>query len=263
MMKIDLTHKKALVGASTSGIGKAIALKLAECGASVYLVARNEAKLQSVTHMLDVSKGQEHKYVVADFNDFKNFKNSITEFLLKNPVDILVNNTQGPPSGTVLEKSHEDYQQAFELLFQNITSTSMAALPAMQHKKQGRIINVASISVKEPLAHLALSNTMRSAMVSWAKTLAGEVARDGVTVNTILTGYFDTERLNGLLKDQAMADGVSFSEIKKQKEAQVPAQRFGKPEEYAYLVAFLASDFAAYITGANIPIDGGLLRSGW
>lgn len=262
-MKIDLSKKTALIGASTSGIGKAIAMQLAKCGASVTLMARNKEKLNSIMSLLDSSQDQKHGYIIVDFNDLNSFDSIITKFLSRNTIDILVNNTQGPASGTVLDQSRTDYQQAFDLLFQNITMTTMAALPNMQQHKFGRIINIASVSVKEPLSHLALSNPMRSAMVSWAKTLATAVAKDGVTVNNILTGYFETERLNALLRAKTEVSGETFEFIKKEKEKEVPAQRFGKPEEYGYLVAFLASDLASYITGTNIPIDGGLLSSPW
>jgi 3-oxoacyl-[acyl-carrier protein] reductase len=263
MMKINLSSQNALVGGSTAGIGKAIALQLAACGASVTLMARNEARLKKVLQLLDTTQEQQHRYLVADFNDLKKFTTIITEYLNSHPVTILVNNTQGPPSGTVQEKSATDYQQAFDLLFQVVTTTTLAAIPAMKQKQYGRIINVASVSVKEPLPYLALSNSMRSAMASWAKTLATEVASYGITVNNLLTGYFDTERLSSLLHNQAAASGTDFETLKRQKEQQVPAQRFGKPEEYGYLAAFLASDKASYITGVNIPIDGGLLKSAW
>ncbi|XLS29852.1 SDR family oxidoreductase [Flavobacteriaceae bacterium M23B6Z8] len=262
-MRIDLSRKKALVGASTSGIGKAIALQLAACGASVTLMSRNKEKLVAVLNELDTSKQQKHGYLVVDFNNFGSFKTIITQFLSENSIDILVNNTQGPPSGSVLDKTPDDYQQAFDLLFQNIVATTLTAIQAMKENQYGRVINVASVSVKEPLSHLALSNAIRSALVSWSKTLATEVAKDRITVNTILTGYFNTERLEGLLHTKAEASGASFESIKKEKEAEVPSNRFGNPEEYGYLAAFLASDLASYITGANIPIDGGLLRSPW
>ena len=172
-----------------------------------------------------------------------------------------INNTQGPLSGNSLSKSIKDYQIAFDLLFKNIVYTSSLALDHMKNQKWGRIINVASVSVREPLNYLVLSNSMRSAMVSWSKTLSTDVAIFGVTVNSVLTGYFDTERISELISDKAKSLNVSESEVLQSMKDLVPIKRFGKPEEYGYLVNFLASDKASYITGSSIPIDGGLLKS--
>jgi 3-oxoacyl-[acyl-carrier protein] reductase len=260
-MKISLENKKALVGGSTRGLGKAIAMQLAQCGATVTLLARNEDKLKGVIAELPVESGQKHNYVVADFSDFENFRETVTSFFESNAVDILVNNTNGPEPGTVLEKGHSDYREAFDLLFQTVCHTTLSALTAMQKNNFGRIINLASITVKEPLQHLVLSNTIRAAIISWSKTLATEVAKNNITVNNILTGYFDTERINDIMRMQARNKNIDFAEVRKETVAQVPTKRLGKPEEFAYLVAFLASDFASYITGTSIPIDGGLLKS--
>jgi 3-oxoacyl-[acyl-carrier protein] reductase len=261
MMKISFENKNALVGGSTQGLGKAIAMQLAECGANVTLLARNEAKLKSVLQELNTKYGQKHSYVEVDFYDLEGFKKTISGFLKNHPVHILVNNTNGPEAGGVLEKSLPDYQKAFDLLFQTVCFTTLEVLPDMQKNKYGRIINVSSLSVKEPIQNLALSNTIRIALTSWAKALATEVAKDNITVNSILTGNFDTERLNHLISLQAMAKGVNEEEIRALRTAAIPMKRFGRPAEYAYLAAFLASDYASYITGTNIPIDGGLMKS--
>ncbi len=260
-MLIQLQNKSALVGGSTQGIGKAIAMQLAECGATVTVMARNEDKLKSVRDELSTAYGQKHKYLVADFSDFEGFREIIAAYFKTNTVDILVNNTNGPAAGAILEKKVADYQEAFNLLFKTVCCTTLEALKGMQEKSFGRIINVSSISVKEPLMHLALSNTIRTSLLSWSKTLATEVAHNNITVNTILTGYFDTERLNSLMHFQAENSKMEFADFRKITTEKVPMKRLGKPEEYAFLVAFLASDFAAYITGTNIPIDGGLLKS--
>jgi 3-oxoacyl-[acyl-carrier protein] reductase len=260
-MEIKLNNRKALVGGSTQGLGKAIAIELARCGADVTLMARNEEKLRSVVKELPCRRGQKHSYLVVDFSDTESFKTRVSEFLSDNPIDILVNNTNGPIAGSVLEKTPSDYQTAFELLFETVCHTTLESLPAMQRNGFGRIINVASVSVKEPLQHLALSNTIRASVVSWAKTLATDMAKDNITVNNILTGYFDTERIQDLIKFQAAAKNMGQDQLRKQMEANVPMKRFGKPEEYGYLVAFLASDMASYITGSSIAIDGGLLKS--
>lgn len=260
-MVIDLKGKRALVGGSSQGIGKAIAVQLAKSGASVTLMARSEDKMKSLIKNLPTDKGQEHHYLIVDFTKYEAYESIISRFFKENTVDILVNNTQGPEAGGALEKKVADYQNAFDLLFKSVVLTTQMALTHMQKQGWGRIINVASISVKEPLNYLALSNSIRAAVVTWAKSLAIDVAKDGITVNNILTGYFDTERIAQLNAKKAEKMGIDSAEVRKAMENSVPAQRIGKPEEYGYLVAFLASDKAAYINGTNIPIDGGLLKS--
>ena len=260
-MKIDLKHKKALVGGSSGGIGMAIAKQLAESGASVTLMARSEDKLKKVVATLPIDQGQNHRYLVVDFTNFEGYKTLILNYFENNAIDILVNNTQGPSAGNALEKKVADYQEAFDLLFKTVVFTTELALKQMQKNKWGRIINVASVSVKEPLNYLALSNTIRAAVVTWAKSLATDVGSDQITVNSILTGYFDTDRIAQLNAKKAEQLGISQEEVLNEMETRVPLQRIGDPEEYGYLVAFLASDKASYITGTQIPIDGGLLRS--
>ena len=224
-------------------------------------VGRNEKRMKELTQEMDSSQGQKHQYLAVDFSNFEAFKRIISSFFERNTIDILVNNTQGPEGGGALEKSVDDYQNAFDLLFKSVVFTTELALKQMQNNKWGRIINVASISVKEPLSYLALSNTIRAAVVTWAKSLAFDVAQDGITVNSILTGYFDTDRIAQLNTKKAEKMGISPEEVLSAMEDKVPMKRIGKPAEYGYLVTFLASDQAAYITGTNIPIDGGLLKS--
>jgi 3-oxoacyl-[acyl-carrier protein] reductase len=260
-MNISLKGKKALVGGSSKGIGEAIAMQLAKSGASVTLMARNEKRMKELTQEMDSSQGQKHQYLAVDFSNFEAFKRIISSFFERNTIDILVNNTQGPEGGGALEKSVDDYQNAFDLLFKSVVFTTELALKQMQNNKWGRIINVASISVKEPLSYLALSNTIRAAVVTWAKSLAFDVAQDGITVNSVLTGYFDTDRIAQLNTKKAEKMGISPEEVLSAMEDKVPMKRIGKPAEYGYLVTFLASDQAAYITGTNIPIDRGLLKS--
>ena len=260
-MNISLKNKKALVGGSSGGIGKGIAQQLAESGASVTLMSRSEDKLQNIVSTLPTDQGQQHQYLVVDFSDFKNFKTIISSYFEDNTVDILVNNTQGPSAGNALEKQTEDYQEAFDLLFKTVVYTTELALKQMEKNNWGRIINVASVSVKEPLSYLALSNTIRAAVVTWAKSLASDVGAYQITVNSILTGYFDTERIEQLNAKKAEQLGISKSDVRSDMESKVPVKRIGNTQEYGYLVAFLASDKAAYITGTQIPIDGGLLKS--
>lgn len=260
-MKISLEGKKALVGGSSGGIGKAIAQQLAASGASVTLMARNEDKLKSVLNSLTTSKGQSHQYLVVDFSDYEEYRKSISKYFESNNVDILVNNTQGPSAGNTLEKKVADYQDAFNLLFKTVVFTTELALQHMIKNKWGRVINVASISVKEPLSYLALSNSIRASLVTWAKSLATDVGEKQITVNSILTGYFDTERIAQLNAKKAEQLGISAGEVLADMKSKVPLKRIGDPKEYGYLAAFLASDNAAFITGTQIPIDGGLLKS--
>lgn len=260
-MNISLKNKKALIGGSSSGIGKAIAEQLAESGATVTLMARNEDKLKAMLSKLPSAAGQTHQYLLVDFSDFEGYKKVISTYFENNTVDILVNNTQGPSGGGALEKNVNDYQDAFDLLFKTVVFTSELALKQMQKNAWGRIINVASISVKEPLSYLALSNSIRAAVTTWAKTLASDVGPYGITVNSILTGYFDTDRIAQLNSKKAEKMGMAAEEVLKEMESRVPVGRIGDPKEYGYLVTFLASEKAAYITGTNIPIDGGLLKS--
>jgi 3-oxoacyl-[acyl-carrier protein] reductase len=258
-MKIDLAGKKALIGGSSKGIGLGIASQLAESGASVCLMARNKSKLEEIINQLPNSEN--HSYLIVDFSNFEEYKIKIEAYLENNQVDILVNNTQGPSAGNSLSKDIDSYQEAFDLLFKSIVYTTSLIVPKMQKNKWGRIINVTSVSVKEPLNYLVLSNSIRSAVVAWAKSLSVDVGKDGVTVNSILTGYFDTERIKELNKEKSKSLNISEEEVLEKMKSLVPINRLGKTEEYGYLVSFLSSDKASYINGASIPIDGGLLRS--
>lgn len=256
-MKIDLSGKKALVGAATDGIGEAIAKQLAALGVEVTVVSRNENKLKNTVAQLDNSGRQQHQYLVVDYMNHEETKKVYDEYFKTNSVDILVNNTNGPKPGNALENSMEDYQQAFDLLFQNTVYLTQLALPAMKKNQFGRIINVASKYVMQPADYLVLSNTMRVAMASWMKTLSKMVASENITVNTVLTGLFDTERMKSLYMKDAAKMNISPEEAKKKMLDKTPMKRAGKPEEYGYLAAFLASDLSGYLTGATIPLDGG------
>ena len=258
-MKIDLTGKKALVGGSSKGIGLGIATELANSGASVCLMARNESRLKQIVDQLPNSSN--HSYLVVDFSKFGDYKIKIEKYVKNNQVDILINNTQGPPAGNSLSKNIDSYQEAFDLLFKSVVHTSSLVIPGMQKNKWGRIINVTSVSVKEPLNYLVLSNSIRSAVVAWAKSLSVDLGPHGITVNSILTGYFDTERIKELNKEKSKSLNISETEVLEKMKSLVPASRLGRPEEYGYLISFLSSDNAAYINGASIPIDGGLLKS--
>ena len=250
----------AIEGFSSTG-KSTVAKQLAKSGASICLMARDKIKMKEIIEILPTDSGQNHSFLEVDFTDFNSFKIKIDNFFIQNSIDILVNNTQGPPGGNSLSKSIEDYQNAFDLLFKNIVFTTSLALQNMVKKGWGRIINIASVSAKEPLSYLVLSNTIRAAVITWGKSLSKDVAADGITVNSILTGYFDTERIEQLNNAKAKSLNIPKSKVLSEMLKKVPLNRLGNPKEYAYLVAFLSSDNAAYINGTAIPIDGGFLRS--
>ena len=260
-MNISLKSKKALVGGSSKGLGNAVAYQLAMSGASVTLVSSNKDRLIKTVNDLRNKTGINHDYLVVDYNNFEDYKKIIKKYLDTNPIDILINNTQGPKGGDVMNVSIEDYQKSFDLLFKSVVFTTMLAIENMKKNKWGRIINMASMSVKEPLSYLALSNSIRSAVTTWGKTLSNDLGVYNITVNNILTGYFDTERINQLNLDKAKKLNIDVEEVYNTMKELVPLKRIGDPKEFSYLVTFLASDNAAYISGANIPIDGGLIKS--
>ena len=245
-MNISLKGKRALIGGSSRGLGLAVAKQLAYSGASVTLMSRNENKLKDIVYSLEKETNNNHSYLVVDFNNFNSFKKTILSFLKKNEIDILVNNTQGPKSGDIESLLIQDYQNAFDLLFKSFVFTTISALPHMKKNNWGRILNMVSISVKEPLSYLALAN---------------DVADCNITVNNILTGYFQTERIEEINLEKAKKLDVPINQIYESMKNQVPMKRIGQPEEFAYLASFLCSDKANYITGINIPIDGGLIKS--
>lgn len=260
-MNISLKGKSALIGGSSRGLGYAVARQLALSGASVTLMSRNEKKLKEIIVNLENETKVKHNYLIVDFNNFDSYEEKISTFLSNNPIDILVNNTQGPKPGDVESLSIDDYQNAFDLLFKSVVHTTSVALPYMKKNSWGRVLNMVSISVKEPLSYLALSNTIRGSVVTWAKTLANDVACDNITVNNILTGYFKTERIEELNFEKAKKLNISIDQVFDTMKNQVPMKRIGNPEEFGYLASFLCSDNASYITGINIPIDGGLIKS--
>ena len=260
-MNISLKSKHALVGGSSKGLGNAVAKQLALSGAKVTLVARSNDLLENTISELNKLTDCYHEYIICDYNDHEEYAKIMGDYLENNPIDILVNNTQGPKAGDVNSLSIEDYQNAFDLLFKNIVFTTMLALEKMKKNKWGRIINMTSVSVKEPLSYLALSNSIRSSVISWAKTLSNDLGSNDITINNILTGYFDTERLKELNSEKAKKFNVEIDKLYETMKLQVPLKRIGDPKEFGFLVAFLASEKASYINGANIPIDGGLLKS--
>lgn len=256
-MNLNLTGKNALVCGSTQGIGKASAIELALLGATVTLLSRNEEALKAVVKELPTPAGQVHDYLVADFNYPDQLKSVIEKFVKNNPVQILINNTGGPPAGQAIDASPEEFIKAFtsHLICNQILV--QALVDGMKHAGYGRIINIISTSVKVPLKGLGVSNTTRGAVANWSKTLSLELAPFGITVNNVLPGSTMTGRLDSLIKSKAEKAGKSYDEIKREMIAEVPAGRISEPNEVAAAVAFLASPAAGYINGINVPVDGG------
>ncbi len=249
-----------MVCGSTQGIGKASALELASLGASVILVARNEEELKKVKSELPGTGN--HDFLVADFSKPEDLKSKVNEYIRsKGPVDILVNNTGGPASGPITEAKTEEFIQTFSnhLVCNHILA--QAVLKGMKKSGYGRIINIISTSVKQPLKNLGVSNTIRAAVANWSKTLAGEVAKYGITVNNVLPGATLTIRLQSIIETKASKTGMSKDAVEKEMLQEIPMQRFANPSEIANAVGFLASPAAAYITGINVPVDGGRTSS--
>ncbi len=257
-MNLDLIGKRAIVCGSTQGLGRASAVELAKLGASVVLVARNELSLQTTMSQLDSSRGQSHQYIVADFSDVNQVRDRVNDFLKKNPpVHILVNNTGGPPGGLLIDAEPEEFTKAFSshLLCNHVLVKAVVA--GMKAERYGRIINIISTSVKQPIAGLGVSNTTRGAVAAWAKTLAGELGPFGITVNNVLPGMTKTGRLDSLIKSKSEKSEKSADEITNEMVGEIPAGRFALPEEFGAAVAFLATPAAGYINGINLPVDGG------
>jgi 3-oxoacyl-[acyl-carrier protein] reductase len=262
-MEISLKGKKAFVCGSTQGIGKAAAIELASLGATVVLLARNEESLKKTIKELNTDVGQKHDYIVTDFSNPSSLKEKVNAYLQKNnqPVHILVNNTGGPPGGKAIDARPEDFQSALNSHLMCNHILVQALVEGMKKEKYGRIINIISTSVKQPISGLGVSNTTRWAVASWAKTLAGELGSFGITVNNVLPGATRTQRLQSLNEAQSKATGKSVNDIEAGMLRDIPAGRFAEANEVANAIAFLASPAASYINGINVPVDGGRTKS--
>ncbi|MCC9165243.1 SDR family oxidoreductase [Pontibacter harenae] len=257
-MDLNLKNKRAIVCGSTQGIGKAVAVELAQLGASVTLVARNAEKLKETVQELAQSQDQQHDYIVADFADTEEVKAQIAAYVQQhNEVHILVNNTGGPPGGPITEAKPEEFLKAFNIHLINNHNLVQAVVPLMKKAGYGRIINIISTSVKEPIAGLGVSNTTRGAVASWAKTMANELGQFGITVNNVLPGSTKTDRIYSLVESRAEKSGRDKQEVQQEMEQAIPARRFAEPEEVAAAAAFLATPAAAYINGVSLAVDGG------
>lgn len=257
-MNLDLTNKTALVCGASQGLGFAAATELALLGANVIAISRTEEKLKQALQTFDTSKGQQHNYLTLDLSDATGVKQSISKLLqATNPIHILINNAGGPPSMPMIDTGADEIEKAFRTHL--ISSHIMAQLlvPGMKAAGFGRIINVVSVSVKEPINGLGISNLVRAAVANWAKTLANEIAGFGITINNVLPGFTNTARLDNLLGKQANEQGVDKQTLIQKTAEIIPAGRIGEPFEFGAVVAFLCSPAAAYINGVNLPVDGG------
>ncbi|MFZ9588668.1 MAG: SDR family oxidoreductase [Chitinophagaceae bacterium] len=256
-MNLSLHSKTALVCGASQGIGKAIAIALADLGATCILLARNETALKGVVAELSVAEGQSHQYRVVDFTQLDDLRLTVGQLTVDHAIDILINNTGGPAGGLIASADSTAFEQAFRqhLICNHILAQGV--IPTMKKKGWGRIINVISTSVKIPINNLGVSNTIRAAVASWAKTLSNELAMHGITVNSLLPGFISTSRLDAVAEGFATREGVSKEQMVEKMKESVPAKRFGEPGEIASVAAFLASPAASYLNGITIPVDGG------
>lgn len=260
-MNLEINGKTAIVCGSTQGIGYATATELAHLGANLILVARNEQALQTCCAQLPTNGNQKHTYLVADFSNPEDLRQRLSNFLVDKSVEILVNNTGGPAGGLI----HEADTSAFLATFnQHLICNHIlvqAVLDQMKKAKYGRIINVISTSVKQPLANLGVSNTIRGAVANWSKTLSNELGQYNITVNNVLPGATNTVRLKSIIETKAAKTGIAYDTILAEMANESPMRRIAQPEEVANAIAFLASPAASYINGINLPVDGGRTKS--
>jgi 3-oxoacyl-[acyl-carrier protein] reductase len=261
-MDLNLSGRHALVCGASEGIGRAAAHELALLGASVTLLARRAEVLADVAADLPtVASGQSHDWLAADLADPAGLRAGAEALVARSPVHILVNNTGGPPGGRAIDADASAYLDAFQ---RHLLANQLLAglvVPGMRDAGWGRIVNVVSTSVKEPIPNLGVSNTIRGAVASWAKTLSRELGADGITVNNVLPGYTRTRRLQQILDDRSAASGKDEAVVAAGMLATVPAGRFADPVEVAAAIAFLASPAAGYISGVSLAVDGGRMQS--
>ena len=260
-MTLPLETRHALVCGGSEGIGRASAAALAELGATVTLLARRVDALTAAVATLPAPCGQAHSTLAADMSDTNALRETIATLAEARPVHILVNNSAGPPGSPAHAAAVDAYAAVFRQHLLAAQVCVQAVLPGMRAARWGRVVNVISTSVKEPIANLGVSNTIRGAVAAWAKTLATELGPDGITVNNVLPGYTRTQRLDQILAERAAATGKTQDAIAAGMLATVPAGRFAEPAEIAAAVAFLCSPAAGYVNGINLPVDGGRTRS--
>lgn len=257
MDTLPLSGRHALVCGGTQGIGKASAMELARLGASIILMARDANALATVKAQLPTTVGQQHSTLACDMSDTEALRTAIEVHATRHTIDILVNNTGGPSPGPAHEADTTAFLAAFTQHLIGFQTIVRAVVPGMKERRHGRIINVISTSVKQPLPNLGVSNTIRGAVANWGKTLAYELGPFNITVNNVLPGATETERLASIIRNKATKTGVGEDVVRDEMLAEIPLRRFARPEETAAAVAFLAGPSAAYINGINLPVDGG------
>jgi len=260
-MDLNLSGKHALVCGASEGIGRATAQELALLGANVTVLARRAEALQDVAAALPRTGGQAHDWIAADVSQTEALRARVEALAASAPVHILVNNTGGPPGGPAHGAAVEAYLDAFNKHLVANQTLLQAVLPGMRQARWGRIVNVISTSVKEPIPGLGVSNTIRGAVASWAKTLSRELAADGITVNNVLPGFTETGRIEQIVRGKVAAEGRSEDDVRAAMRAGVPAGRFATPEETGGVIAFLCSHAAAYVNGVSLAVDGGRMNS--
>jgi len=255
---LDFKNKRAVVCGASQGIGRATAIALAEAGAEVILLARNEESLKKLCDELPAEQGQSHSFLSVDFSHPDRAASKLKEKLIDSqPIHILVNNAGGPPSGTIMDAKLDQFADAFTVHLLTNQALVKVLVPGMKEAKYGRIINVISTSVKQPIPNLGVSNTIRGAVANWSKTLATELGPYGITVNNVLPGFTRTGRLEEIIDNKSVAAGLPPENMIERMLQEVSARRFADPSEIASCIRFLASDEAGYVNGVNLPVDGG------
>jgi len=258
MVEISLTGKKALVCGSTQGIGLAVAQLLAQAGAHICLMARNEEVLQKECAIINQINNHNNSYIVADFSNHQNVRNALKEYVAQHGgFDILINNNGGPPSGPIVNAHADEFMKAFVQHTLCNHELAQGCLPHMINNGFGRIVNIISTSVKQPLPNLGVSNTIRASVANWAKTLASEVGQYNITVNNVLPGATLTGRLKTIIGNKAEKTNQAYALIENEMLHEIPMKRFANPNEIASAVLFLVSPLADYVNGINLPVDGG------
>ncbi len=257
--QFGLAGRRAVVGGATQGIGRACALALAEAGADVTIMGRNDEALALVVAQMQAARSGNHSSVCVDFADWKRVQAAAAQIAATGPVHALIHNTGGPAAGFAVDSAPEEFARAMELHLLTGQALVQALAPGMREARYGRIVYIGSTSVVTPIRGLGVSNSVRAAMANWIRSLAAELGRFGITANTILPGYTKTARLDSLFRGRATRAGSTVEQVEADAVAGIPAGRLGKPEEIAAAAVFLCSPAGAYVNGVNLAVDGGRL----